>query len=463
VCYIHRWRLELADPACLASCKPKKPIVYHIDPSVPERWAGCVARGVENWNRAFNEAGWSGAMVARREGDAEWPADYAAADMRYSSITWAPSLEQTYAVGPSNVDPRTGEILNADIMFAESWVRHFLGDWQGIAPEGGAGPGGVDGESAGGRRDGHGHGHGHDHGHGHGHGRHSEYGRVYRGSRPSAQCFHHHGDEGGGTGAASALRAAMAAGSEWPASGSVHSAEEYVCEALTEVVMHEVGHTLGLRHNFAGSTAIPLEKLGDKAFTQEYGTTSSVMDYLPPVTPANRSAQGHYYTPTVGYYDRVAIRYGYLPVPTAEERRLAAAGQKTPAAVAMLEAAASDSAAVGGARDGVSGADLRAMLHFCTDDDDSRPGGVDPTCSVYDLSGDVLGYFRDRLALIAAVKGRLWERTVGGGGDWNWAAGALSSMLYTSSTSVASAARYAAKHLGGHVVTRQCACSPRLS
>jgi hypothetical protein len=143
VCYIHRWRLELADPACLASCKPKKPIVYHIDPSVPERWAGCVARGVENWNRAFNEAGWSGAMVARREGDAEWPADYAAADMRYSSITWAPSLEQTYAVGPSNVDPRTGEILNADIMFAESWVRHFLGDWQGIAPEGGVGPGGV--------------------------------------------------------------------------------------------------------------------------------------------------------------------------------------------------------------------------------------------------------------------------------------------------------------------------------
>ena len=445
VCYIHRWRLELADPACLAACAPKKPIVYHVDPSVPERWAGCVARGVENWNRAFDEAGWSGAMVARREGDADWPADYAAADMRYSSITWAPSLEQTYAVGPSNVDPRTGEILNADIMFAESWVRHFLGDWQGVAPEGGAGPGGLDGEGAGGHRDGHGHGHGHG----------SQYGRVYRGSRPSAQCFHHHGDSNGGTGAASALRAAMAAGSEWPASGSVHSAEEYVCEALTEVVMHEVGHTLGLRHNFAGSTAIPLEKLGDKAFTQEYGTTSSVMDYLPPVTPANRSAQGHYYTPTVGYYDRVAIRYGYLPVPAAEERRLAAAGKKTPAAVAALEAAASDSAAVGGSRGGVSGADLRAMLHFCTDDDDSRPGGVDPACSVYDLSADVLGYFRDRLALVADVKGRLWERTVGAGGDWNWATGALSSMLYTSSTSVASAARYAAKHLGGHVVSRQ--------
>ena len=443
VCYIHRWRLEPAEPACLSACKPKRPIVYHVDPSVPERWAGCIARGVENWNKAFDEAGWSGAVLARRPGDAEWPADYTAGDMRYSSITWAPSLEQTYAVGPSNVDPRTGEILNADVMFAESWVRHFLGDWQSVAPEEGDAQGGLGGLLG---EEGIGHQH-HKHRHGH------EYGKVYRGSRPSKQCFHNHGDHNGGTGAASALRAALAAGAEWPASGSVHSAEEYVCEALTEVTMHEVGHTLGLRHNFAGSTAIPLEKLGDKDFTSEYGTTSSVMDYLPPVTPSDRSSQGHYYTPTVGYYDRVAIRYGYLPVPAAEERQHAEAGRQTPAAVAALEAAYQDSAARGLAN--VSGADLRAMLHFCTDDDDSRDSGVDPSCSVYDLSGDVLGYFRDRLSLIADVKGRLWERTIGARGDWNAAARTLSSMLYSSSTSVAAAARYAAKHLGGHVVMRQ--------
>lgn len=79
--------------------------------------------------------------------------------------------------------------------------------------------------------------------------------------------------------------------------------------------MHEVGHTLGLRHNFAGSAAYNLEQLSNKSFTAEHGVTSSIMDYLPPVLPANRSLQGHYYTPVVGAYDIWAIRCVHLPTP----------------------------------------------------------------------------------------------------------------------------------------------------
>jgi hypothetical protein len=84
------------------------------------------------------------------------------------------------------------------------------------------------------------------------------------------------------------------------------------------VSMHEVGHTLGLRHNFAGSAAYSLEQLSNKSFTAEHGVTSSIMDYLPPVLPANRSLQGHYYTPVVGAYDIWAIRCVHLPPWTAQ-------------------------------------------------------------------------------------------------------------------------------------------------
>src|SRR2546428_5626412 len=78
--------------------------------------------------------------------------------------------------------------------------------------------------------------------------------------------------------------------------------------------MHEVGHTLGLRHNFRGTAAIPMEKLFDRAYTATHGTSASVMDYNPPAIALDRSKQGDYYSRTIGTYDRWAIRYGYASV-----------------------------------------------------------------------------------------------------------------------------------------------------
>ncbi len=84
---------------------------------------------MEAWAPAFEQAGFSQAIRAVLPGDDDWPVDYAAADVRYSSISWAISMDTVYAVGPHTVDPRSGEILDADIMFAHSWVDHWLGEY----------------------------------------------------------------------------------------------------------------------------------------------------------------------------------------------------------------------------------------------------------------------------------------------------------------------------------------------
>lgn len=112
---IQRWRLQKADPLCTARCQPMKPITYHVDPSVPPRWRPTVKRAIEVWNAAFEEAGFANAVVAVLPGEPAWPSDYSAGDLRYSSISWSVSTHSTYAVGPHTFDPRTGEILDADI------------------------------------------------------------------------------------------------------------------------------------------------------------------------------------------------------------------------------------------------------------------------------------------------------------------------------------------------------------
>ena len=133
-CVAHRWRLTKAasspagcGPPPAPPCVATAPITYHLDRSIPDKWARCFAHGVTAWDAAFAAAGWApGTIRALRPGDAGWPADYAAEDIRYSGITFAPSLDAVYAVGPSTVDPRSGEILNADIMFAHSCVAPLM-------------------------------------------------------------------------------------------------------------------------------------------------------------------------------------------------------------------------------------------------------------------------------------------------------------------------------------------------
>jgi hypothetical protein len=124
--YITRWRLEKKDPAAAMS-EPVKAIVYYIDPATPPKWVPYLKRGVESWQRAFEAAGFSNAIVAKEAPSPKEDPDWSPEDARYSVIRWLPSTTEN-ASGPHVHDPRTGEILESDIQFYHN-VMNLLRDW----------------------------------------------------------------------------------------------------------------------------------------------------------------------------------------------------------------------------------------------------------------------------------------------------------------------------------------------
>jgi hypothetical protein len=124
--YIDRWRLEKKDPNAELS-EPVKPIVYYIDPATPAKWVPWLKRGVEDWQKAFEAAGFKNAIIARETPTRAQDPDFSLEDVRYSVIRWLPSTIEN-AVGPNIHDPRTGEVLNADIMFYHN-IMNLQRDW----------------------------------------------------------------------------------------------------------------------------------------------------------------------------------------------------------------------------------------------------------------------------------------------------------------------------------------------
>jgi len=124
--YIARWRLEKKDPSAAVS-EPVKPIVYYIDAATPVKWVPWLKKGVEDWNEAFLAAGFKNAIVANPAPTPQQDPDWSAEDVRHSVIRWLPSTTEN-ASGPHISDPRTGEILNADIQFYHN-VMNLARDW----------------------------------------------------------------------------------------------------------------------------------------------------------------------------------------------------------------------------------------------------------------------------------------------------------------------------------------------
>jgi hypothetical protein len=124
--YITRWRLEKKDPDALIS-EPRKPIVFYIGRGVPEKWRPWVKKGIEAWQPAFEAAGFTNAIIARNPPSATEDPDWDAEDARYSTIMWLPS-EVENAMGPHVHDPRTGEILEADILMFHNVIK-LVRDW----------------------------------------------------------------------------------------------------------------------------------------------------------------------------------------------------------------------------------------------------------------------------------------------------------------------------------------------
>lgn len=125
--FIRRWRLEPSDPAAYARGEvvdPVQPITYYVDPATPERYVGAVRRGIENWQAAFETAGFSNAIVALEAPSKEEDPDWDPEDVRYSVARWSAS-ETRNAVGPSTSDPRTGEIIESDIVWYHNHMRSY--------------------------------------------------------------------------------------------------------------------------------------------------------------------------------------------------------------------------------------------------------------------------------------------------------------------------------------------------
>ncbi|MCH7494329.1 zinc-dependent metalloprotease, partial [bacterium] len=201
---------------------------------------------------------------------------------------------------------------------------------------------------------------------------------------------------------------------------------DFVLAYLKDTTMHEVGHTVGLRHNFKGSSGIPFDRLNDTEYTREHGLTSSVMDYTSANINSDRENQGDHYSHVVGDYDVWAIQYGYTPLEMEEP------GALHP----WLAELASRSAEPG--------------LAYGTDEDSASPFGWDPLTNYFDLSDDPIAYYEDRLALVAGLQDELVERTVSEGEDWSDLRAGVLTLMYE----VYSGGAYVAKQVGGHEMSR---------
>ncbi len=339
--YVNRWRLEKKDPSAALS-EPVKPIVYYLDHTIPQKYRKYVKEGVERWQKAYEAAGFKNAILAKDPpDDPNWDAE----DVRYSTIRWITSSEPSFgAIGPSRTDPRTGEILDADILFEASIVQARLNAFRRIR----------DPEAL------------------------AQYATPWltelpAGARPERLCALGMGMQDG--------LGLLHAGALIEGQLTPELEEQFVGEMLIHVTLHEVGHTLGLAHNFRSSTATPWASLHDRAWTEKNGLTASVMDYATPNIATDRGAQGDYYGTTCGTYDLWAIRFGYAP-----------SGATDLAADAAFARRIADESARPG--------------HEFSDDSDTYPAdALDPRTNIWDLGDDPMRFARDRVAYVS----RLWK------------------------------------------------------
>ena len=409
--YVNRWKLEKADPRLQLS-PPKEPIVFYIENTVPVRYRRWVRDGVLEWNRAFEEVGIVNAIEvyqqdavtgAHMEKDPE--------DARYNFILWT-NGNMGFAIGPSRVHPQTGQILDADVVMDEGFVSGWINSWENMVPDQGVESLGPETMQWLATR--------------------PQYDPRVLLSAPQdrmtvarelqaryaavaddpIRSVHPTLDRpgrliaaGGHDGIATESHVGNCAACQNAAMKAMDVAlmrmtaemldfennsgqsldgvpEEFIGPLLKEVIMHEVGHTLGLRHNFKGSAILEFGEMNDSDFHGQPISTS-VMDYLPiNIAFGEEMEQGSWSTPTIGPYDVWVIEAGYAMGDNKE----------------ILARSATD-----------------RNLDYATDEDTMGP---DPMARRFDHGRNPLDYADSQIELVQHLRGQITDRMVEDGESW---------------------------------------------
>ena len=375
--YVNRWRLEKKDPSAAVS-EPKEPITYWLDKNIPLKYRKSVAEGVLEWNKAYEKIGFKNAVVAKQQTEKD---NFDTMDARHASIRWFVGADVGFAIGPSHKDPRTGEILDADIGMSDVFAR---GARRQVA-EDLTRPTALNAYTIGNPLTAH-----------------KDY-PACNYADESAHEMHF------------AMDLLEARGMEMDSAEAEEVAQAYV----KDTIMHEVGHTLGLRHNFRASTIYSMKQIQDADFTRKNGVTGSVMDYTPFNLAANGEKQAEYVMSTLGPYDYWAIEYAYKPIIAANEKD----------ELARIAARSTE-----------------PLLAFATDEEAiSQFGGTDPDVNQFDLGTDPLAYYKKRMQLSRELWDRLQNLKLKDGESYD----RLTRSFNAGFNQLARVAPLAAKYVGG--------------
>lgn len=416
--YINRWHLEKRDPSLKLS-PPKQPIVFYLEHTTPVRYRRWVREGVLYWNKAFEQVGILNAIEVREQDKATGlNMDKDPEDVRYNFIRWLNNDVST-AIGPSRVDPRTGQILDADIVLTDGWIRTFDNKFENEMPK--VAMDGMSPETLAWLA------------------RHPNWdprirmappaqreflkqkfqamaSQPWAGMDPTSTRTRMLGDEeyDGLIG-----RTSQVNGSCLAADGRAFDVammrmmidtmrqkqdeeagdpeddedaeqlldgmpESFIGPLLADLVCHEVGHTLGLRHNFKASSIYTLAEMNSEEMKGKKPFAGSVMDYLPVnFNFESGDVQGDWAMIGVGPYDMWAIQYGY----ELDEKKLPEILKR----VAEPE------------------------LVYATDED---TGGPDPLAQRYDFSRNPLDFAENQIRLSNHHRQQILDKYVRDGDSW---------------------------------------------
>lgn len=381
--YINRWKLEKPPGATNPPYPPKVPIIFWVEKTVPHKYRQAVRDGISEWNKAFEKAGWLNAIEVRQQpDDADWDPE----DVRYNTFRWITS-DAGFAMGPSRVNPYSGQILDADIIFDADFLHFWKEEFETLTPETVAmmagGP--LDPEPA-------------------------TAENIFKLPKRHTDCRLSHGMSSQMAFGAAAILARA------DAKEAAEMKEKLIMQGMKEVTMHEVGHTLGLRHNFKASKMLSLEDINNPDKTRAGGMVGSVMDYNPSNIVPKEVPQGDYYPTTIGPYDYWAIEYGYKPL-----------SGGTSGEVKELQKLASRSG--------------EPALVYATDED-TVSSDPDPDSNRFDLGADALAYAKMRAKVVQEVIPTLVARTANDGEDYTQTRRAFNILLSQHGQGMAFVARY---------------------